>query len=73
MNIITGMISPDTNCAPNEASEQLVVLLGEGPLDLTLTAEHLDQVVAGERLLDVRVEPAGAPPLLDEHAPATAS
>ena len=43
--------------------EQLVVLLREDLLDLVLAAEHLDQRVAREGLLDVRVELAGAPPL----------
>ena len=33
--------------------EQLVVLLGEGPLDLVLAVVDLDQRVAGEGLLDV--------------------
>jgi hypothetical protein len=38
----------------------------EGLLDLALPAEHLDQFVAGERLLDLGVERAGVRPLRDE-------
>src|SRR5690606_36097880 len=45
---------------------QLVVALGELGLDLALPAEHLDDGVAGERLLDMRVERARAAPLVDE-------
>ena len=47
---------------------ELLVLLGEGRLDLLLAAEHLDQRVPGEGLLDVGVELAGTSPLVDEHA-----
>jgi len=35
----------------------------EGSLDLGVTAEDLDQLVSGERLLDLAVEHAGVPPL----------
>ena len=56
MNIITGMISPETNCAPKLALKSSSFSCGEDLLDLALAAEHLDQRVAGEGLLDVRVE-----------------
>ena len=52
---------------------QLVVLAPRTPRSTSvLPAEHLDQRVPGEGLLDVRVELAGAPPLRDEHASASA-
>ena len=49
MNIIIGMISPLTNCAPKLALVELVVLLGEDLLDLALATEDLDQGVARRR------------------------
>ena len=65
-NIIAGWMMPEMNCAPKLASVQLLVLLGEARLDLALAPERLDEGVAGERLLDLRVEHAGVPPLGDE-------
>ena len=64
MNIIAGMIMPLTNWAPKLAPEQPLVALGEDGRDLLLPAEHLDQRVPGEGLLDVAVELAGRLPLL---------
>ena len=66
MNIIIGMIRPETNCAPKLALNSSSFSSREALLDLVLPAEHLDQRVPGEGLLDVRVELAGAPPLGDE-------
>ena len=68
MNIITGMIRPETNCAPNEASNSSSFSSAKRSLHLGPPTEDLDQVVAGEALLDVGVQASGAPPLLDEHA-----
>ena len=66
MNIIDGMIRPETNCAPKLALNSVLVLLPELLVHLALAAEHVDQLVAGERLLDVRVELAGVRPLRHE-------
>ena len=52
--------------------EELLVLLVEALLDVALAAEHLHERVAGERLLDLRVERAGVAPLGDEAASSTA-
>ena len=68
MNIVTGMISPEMNWAPKLALVQLLVLGVEDRLYLALAAEHLDEGVAAERLLDLAVEPAGVRPLSDELA-----
>ena len=57
-NIVTGCIRLDMNCAPKLALVQLVVRGAEALLDLALAAERLDDGVAGERLLDLRVERA---------------
>ena len=46
--------------------EELLVLVVELLLDVLLAAEHLDQRVPGERLLDLRVQGAGVAPLVDE-------
>ena len=48
---------------------ELVVGLPEPGLDLALAPERLDDRVAGERLLDLGVERAGAAPLRDEAGP----
>ena len=48
---------------------ELVVGVAEPLLDLALAAERLHDGVAGERLLDLRVERAGARPLRDEARP----
>ena len=66
MNIIDGMISPEMNCAPNEDSVELGVLVLERLLRILLPAEHLDQAVPGVGLLDPGVQLAGAAPLRDE-------
>jgi hypothetical protein len=46
--------------------EQLLVLAAQPVLDLAAAAEHLDQRVAGERLLDLTVERPDVRPLGDE-------
>ena len=66
MNIIVGMMMPLMNCARKLAWYSVVVALGEEPVGLLLAAEHLDQLVAGEGLLDDAVDLAGALPLLHE-------
>ena len=45
--------------------EVLVLVVEAGP-DVVLAAERPDERVAGERLLDLRVEAAGVGPLVDE-------
>ena len=47
------------NWAPKLASYSSSFFVAEARLDLRLAAEHLDQGVAGERLLDLGVERAG--------------
>ena len=42
----------EMNWAPKLGLVELVVVLAEPRLDLALAAEHLDDRVAGERLLD---------------------
>ena len=64
--MIAGMIMLEMNCALEAGVEQLVVLRAEPLLDLAAPAEHLDQRVAGERLLDLAVERADVLPLRDE-------
>ena len=60
------------NCAPKLASYSSSFFVVEALLDVALAAEHLDERVAGERLLDLRVERAGVAPLGDEPRLATA-
>ena len=66
MNIIAGMMMPEMNCAPKLAWYSSSFCSRERRLDLALAAEHLDQRVPGERLLDVPVQLAGVRPLRDE-------
>ena len=54
------------NWAPKLASYSSSFFVAEPLLDLALAAEHLHERVAGERLLDLRVERAGVAPLRDE-------
>ena len=49
--------------------EQLLVLRIEAARHLAVTAEDLDGLVPGERLLDLAVELSGPGPLGDEMAP----
>ena len=56
MNIITGMISPQTNCAPKLTLYSSSFSSAKVRSTSCLAAEHLDQRVPGEGLLDVRVE-----------------
>ena len=53
MNIIAGMMMPEMNCAPKLAWYSSSFFASKLGLDLALPAEHLDQRVAGERLLDL--------------------
>ena len=66
MNIMIGMISPERNWAPKLASYSCSFSSSKVACDLLLTAEHLDEGMAGERLLDLGVEGPGAAPLVDE-------
>ncbi len=66
MNIIDGMMIPEMNCAPKLARYSSSFLACERRLDLALPAEHLDQLVPGEGLLDLGVQLAGVRPLRDE-------
>ena len=59
MNIITGMMMPLMNCAPNAAWYSSLVLGVELRLHLLLATVDLDELVAGEGLLDDAVELAG--------------
>ena len=65
-NIIAGWIDPEMNWAPKLASYSSSFVVAEALLDLVLAPERLDDRVAGERLLDLRVERAGVAPLGDE-------
>ena len=58
------MIKPETNWAPKLALNSTLVPLREHRLDLPLPAEHLDQRMPGEGLLDVAVQLSGGLPLL---------
>ena len=60
------------NWAPKLASNSSSFFSSKRCLDLVLAPEHLDQGVAGERLLDLRVERAGVRPLGDEAASSSA-
>ena len=57
---------PEMNCAPKLAWNSSSFFACERGLDLALPAEHLHQLVAGERLLDLAVQLAGVLPLGDE-------
>ena len=54
MNIIVGMMMPLMNWAPKPASNRSSFLVRKAARDLVLPAEDLDQLVAGEGLLDDR-------------------
>ena len=58
---------PGDELGAEAALNRLEFLLGERRLDLPLPAEHLDQGLAGERLLDVAVQLPGGLPLRHEH------
>ena len=62
MNIIAGMIVPEMNWAPKLALKSSSLRSSNAGSTSSLPAEDLDQLVAGERLLDVRVELAGVWP-----------
>ena len=62
-NIVSGIIRLARNCAPAEAWKSSSLRLAEALLHVRLTAERLDDAVAGEGLLDDRVERPGDPPL----------
>jgi hypothetical protein len=63
----------EMNCAPKPASNSSSFFGGTcWPRRLGCAAEHLDQRVAGERLLDLTVERAGVLPLRDEAPSSTA-
>ena len=68
MNIIVGMISPETNWAPKLTRNSSSFSSAKVRSTSRLPVEDLDQRVAGEGLLDLAVELAGAAPLLDELA-----
>ena len=65
-NIIAGWIDPGDELGAEAGLVELLVLVVEALLDVALAAEHLDERVAGERLLDLGVERAGVAPLGDE-------
>ena len=66
MNIVDRLHQARHELGAERRLVQLVVGLAEPLLDLVLAAERLHDGVAGERLLDLRVERAGAAPLGDE-------
>ena len=66
MNIVSGCIRLDMNWAPNDDSYRSSFVVAEALLDLALATERLHDRVAGEGLLDLRVEQARALPLGDE-------
>ena len=57
---------PEMNCAPKLARNSSSFFAWNVGLDLALPAEDLDQLVTGERLLDLAVQLAGVRPLGDE-------
>ena len=57
-NIMTGGMMPEMNCARNAASYRVVVAAVELLACLLLAPEDLDDLVAGEHLLDVPVQRA---------------
>ena len=66
MNIIAGMMMPETNWAPKLASNSSSFFSPNAASTSRCRPNTLHQLVPGERLLDLAVERAGVPPLGDE-------